>query len=374
MVVLYRKYRPKTFAEIVGQEHIVKTITNAIKLEKISHAYLFYGPRGCGKTTIARLIAKSINCQNRQLKTNNKKPTRSFEPCNKCNSCLEINEGRAMDLIEIDAASNRGIDEIRSLKEGINVVPIKSNYKVYIIDETHQLTKEASNALLKTLEEPPEHAIFVLCTTEYGKIIPTIASRCQQFEFKRLTLPEIVKKLDFICKKEEVRADKEALETIAKAAEGAIRDAESFLDKIISLGNKQIKKEETEEVLGIVGIENVIKLINIISKKEERESLLYVNNIFQSGIDPELFVGKIISYLRDLLLFKVNPNIFERRNIFTKEEEENLKKQKDLFIKEDIVDILKIFLDAQNKIKWSDLPNLPFELAVIDCIKLISKK
>lgn len=364
MAVLYRKYRPKTFSEIVGQEHIVKTITNAIKAGKISHAYLFYGPRGCGKTTIARLIAKSVNCTGKDKK--------SFEPCNKCISCEEINGSRAMDLIEIDAASNRGIDEIRSLKEGINIVPIKSNYKVYIIDEAHQLTKEASNALLKTLEEPPDHAIFILCTTEYGKIIPTISSRCQKFEFKKLNLLEIVKKLEFICKKESVKTQKEALESIAKKSEGAIRDAESFLDKVISLGNKEIKKEETEEILGIIGVESVVKLVDLISKKEEKESLLYINRVFEEGIDPEAFMVKLISYLRDLLLFKVNPDIFERKNIFTKEEEENLNKQKELFEENKIVDIIKIFLQAQGKIKWADLPNLSVEIAVIDAVKAVN--
>jgi DNA polymerase-3 subunit gamma/tau len=360
MPVLYRKYRPKTFSEIIGQEYVVKTIINAIKTGKVSHAYLFYGPRGSGKTTIARLIAKSVNCTGRT--------TNSYEPCNKCISCVEINEGRNMDLIEIDAASNRGIDEIRSLKEGINVVPIKSNYKVYIIDEAHQLTKEASNAFLKTLEEPPAYAIFILCTTEYGKIISTIASRCQRFEFKKLNLPEIVKKLDFICKKENKKAAREALETIAKNSEGSIRDAESFLDKVISLSGKEIKKEDVEEILGIVEIESVVKLVNLIAKREEKEALLHINEVFLSGIDPEAFVGKLVSYLRDLLLFKVNPDIYERKNLFTKEEEENLNEQKKLFSEENIVEILKIFLDAQNRLRWSELPSLPVELAVIDTI------
>lgn len=363
MAVLYRKYRPKTFSEIIGQKNIVKTITNAIKNNKIAHAYLFYGPRGCGKTTLARLIAKSINCMGRK--------ENDFEPCNKCISCFEINEGNAIDLIEIDAASNRGIDEIRDLKEGITVVPVKSKFKVYIIDEAHQLTKEASNALLKTLEEPPEYAIFILCTTEYGKIIPTIASRCQQFEFKKLNISEITEKLNSICKKEGIKVEKDSLEIIAKNAEGAIRDAESFLDKIISLGKKEVKKEEVEELLGIVGIESIKKFVDLLSQKDEKASLIYLHEIFQSGVDIENFIAKLISYLRDLLLFKVSPEIYHHRNIFTKEEEKSLTKQKDLFRESTLVNILKILIDAQNNIKWASLPTLPLELAIIEIIKII---
>ncbi|MDD5551694.1 MAG: DNA polymerase III subunit gamma/tau [Candidatus Pacebacteria bacterium] len=364
MVVIYRKYRPKSFSEIVGQEHIVKTITNAIKDEKVSHAYLFYGPRGCGKTTIARLIAKSVNCTGRK---NN-----DFEPCNKCNSCLEVTQGNSIDLIEIDAASNRGIDEIRDLKEGINVVPIKSKYKVYIIDEAHQLTKEASNALLKTLEEPPGYAIFVLCTTEYGKIIPTISSRCQRFEFKKLTLNEITEKLQMICKKEGTKCQREALELIARTSEGAIRDAEGFLNKVISLEDKDIKKEEVESILGIIGIEPIAKLVDFLAQKKEKEAMIYVNDLCQEGVDIENFAKDMTAYLRDLLLVKVNPEIFEKKNIFTKEEEENLKKQERLFSQETLIKILKIFLEAQNQIKWQDLPSLPFELAIIDSVKVMN--
>ncbi len=202
-LVLYRKYRPKSFSEIIGQEHIVQTLTNAISAGMISHAYLFSGPRGSGKTTIARLFAKAINCEN-------KKPARhneggNFEPCNQCSICSEINQGKSLDLIEIDAASHRGIDEVRELKESIRFVPTKSKYKVYIIDESHQITKDAANALLKTLEEPPSHAIFILATTEVHKMIPTIISRCQRFDFRRLTLPEILKRLEIVSKKESVK-------------------------------------------------------------------------------------------------------------------------------------------------------------------------
>jgi len=218
-LVLYRKYRPQTFGEVIGQEHIVKTLTNSIKGNNISHAYLFSGPRGSGKTTIARIFAKAINCLSRTnfgengngqsgvANKNSPKLVRDenqvngFEPCDKCSSCLEIMAGRSMDLIEIDAASHRGVDDVRELREGIKFAPVKSKYKIFIIDECHQLSKDAANALLKTLEEPPAHAIFLLATTESHKMIPTILSRCQKFDFKRLQVSEIIKKLEFISKK-----------------------------------------------------------------------------------------------------------------------------------------------------------------------------
>ena len=225
-LALYRKYRPKTFAEIVGQEYIVKILTNAIASGMISHAYLFTGPRGVGKTTLARLLAKAVNCQNRK--------EGEYEPCNQCESCQEINQGNSIDLIEIDAASNRGIDDIRELKNGIRFVPSKSKYKVFIIDECHQLSKDANNALLKTLEEPPSHAIFVLATTEIYKMLPTIISRCQRFDFRKLRIEEIVKRLETILKKEKIEYEEPALFLIAREATGSIRDAESLLDKVIS--------------------------------------------------------------------------------------------------------------------------------------------
>ena len=244
-LVLYRKYRPQTFEEVVGQEHVVQTLTNSIKANNISHAYLLCGPRGSGKTTIARLFAKAINCLARKATAEGEKP-QSFEPCNKCDSCLEIMASRSMDLVEIDAASHTGVDDVRQLIEGIKFAPVKSKYKIFIIDECHQLSKSASNALLKTLEEPPAHAIFILATTEVHKMLPTILSRCQKFDFKRLQVPEIIKKLQFISKKENVKFDESALSLIALNSRGSFRDAESLMDECLSFSgnNGTIKTED----------------------------------------------------------------------------------------------------------------------------------
>jgi DNA polymerase-3 subunit gamma/tau len=362
-LVLYRKYRPKTFSEIVGQEYVVQTLTNAISSGMISHAYLFSGPRGSGKTTIARLLAKAINCQNRKEK--------EFEPCNQCSSCLEINNGRSMDLIEIDAASHRGVDEVRELRDGIGFVPTKSKYKVFIIDESHQLTKEASNALLKTLEEPPSHAIFILATTEIHKMIPTIISRCQRFDFRKLTIPEIVKRLEYILEKEKVRIEKAALELIAISASGSIRDAESLLDQALtySAGEKrELKAEDIKEILGLVEIETISKFVDFLCQKKASEAISFLNELIERGSDIQEFTKSLINYLRQALILKItgleagNPII----SGLTKEEFQKLKAQSEVFKEEELRNIINLFLTAENKIKYSPIPQLPIELAIVE--------
>jgi len=365
-LVLYRKYRPQTFSEIIGQEHIVQTLTNAISSGMISHAYLFAGPRGTGKTTVARLLAKAVNCQNRK--------NSEYEPCNQCSSCTEIVEGRSLDLIEIDAASHRGIDEVRELREGIRFVPTKSKYKVFIIDESHQITREAANALLKTLEEPPSHAIFVLATTEIQKMIPTIISRCQRFDFRKLTVPEIIKRLEIISEKEKARIERAALELIALNSGGSIRDGESLLDQVLTFSGTagregQIKAEDIKDLLGLVEIELVSQFTDFLSEKKAPEAVNFLNEITEKGIDLQEFSKALINYLRQALILRLTGPSAEDNPIITgltKEEFQKLQDQAKNFKEGELRNILNLFLEANNKMKYSPIPQLPLELAIIE--------
>src|SRR3989344_1256513 len=264
-VVLYRKYRPQTFADVVGQSHVVTTLKNALTQNRVAHAYLFIGPRGTGKTTVARLLAKTLNCTGRK--------STDPEPCNKCENCLEVLQGRALDLLEIDAASNRGIDEIRALRESVQFHPTKGGYKVYLIDEAHMLTKDAANAFLKTLEEPPPHVVFILATTESQKLLPTIISRTQRFDFRRLSLGEIEGRLEYLVKEEKLKAEKEALRTIAMEADGSIRDAESLLGQIIALGGTSITLETVEKLLGLFSHSRIKEFVDRMLEKDMQEAL-----------------------------------------------------------------------------------------------------
>jgi DNA polymerase-3 subunit gamma/tau len=365
-LALYRKYRPQKFCQLVGQEHVVQTLSNAILMDMISHAYIFCGPRGSGKTTIARILAKAINCQNRKKG--------EFEPCNKCSSCLEIMEGRSLDLIEIDAASHRGIDEIRELRDNVKFAPVKEKYKVFILDEAHQLTKEAVNALLKILEEPPSHAIFIMATTEIHKMIPTIISRCQRFDFRKLKLGEIIKRLEFLAGQEKAKIDKSALELIALNSGGAIRDAESLLDQAMAfagaMNNKDaMKAEDIEELLGITNTNAIAKFVDFIADKKVDGAITFINEIFEGGSDPSEFAKSLINYLRQAMLLKINPDPMNPIIIgITKEEQERLLSQTLRFKPEEIRNIIHVFMEAESKMKYSPIPQLPIELAIVDII------
>lgn len=369
-LVLYRKYRPQSFGEVIGQEHVVQTITNAISGGMVSHAYLFSGPRGSGKTTLARLLAKAVNCQNRK--------ENDFEPCNKCSSCTEINQGRAIDLIEIDAASNRGIDEVRELRDGIKFAPTKSKYKVFIIDECHQLSREAANALLKTLEEPPSHAIFILATTEIHKMIPTIVSRCQRFDFRKLTLQEICKKLEMIIEKEKVKIEKSALELIASNSGGSIRDAESLLGQVLTyswaLKKERIETNDIKTLLGLVDINLISQFVDFILAKDGARAIDFLNEVLERGKDPQEFIKALISYLRQALILKINPALFNPIITgFTKEEKEKLQLQAQNFKEEELRRVLRLFMRAENEMKYASITQLPLELAIIESCGVVPR-
>jgi len=367
-LVLYRKYRPQSFADVAGQEHVTVTISNEIKSGHVAHAYLFSGPRGCGKTTTARIIAKAVNCLNR-------KPDEA-EPCNKCANCLEISSGRAIDMIEIDAASHRGIDDIRELREGIKFAPTKLKYKVFIIDECHQLSKDASNALLKTLEEPPAHAIFILATTELHKILPTILSRCQRFDFRKLALPLLVGRLQKLADLEGIKLEKAALELVALSGGGSVRDAESLLGQVFvfadNAGKKsQVKASDIRQVLGMTENKAVGELAALVSQKNAAAAINYLNEVVENGYDVQEYAKNIVGYLRQGLILSIFGAAAAKNDNsiiagLSDEEFENLRQMTQALGQEKIKKVVEIFLSAQEKIRYSPIPQLPLELAIVE--------
>jgi DNA polymerase-3 subunit gamma/tau len=294
-IVSARKYRPQTFDTVVGQEHITTTLRNAIRHQQLAHAFLFCGPRGVGKTTCARILAKTINCEN---------PTKEGEACNQCNSCKSFNEGTSLNIHELDAASNNSVDDIRTLVEQVRFAPQAGKYKVYIIDEVHMLSSSAFNAFLKTLEEPPPYAIFILATTEKHKILPTILSRCQIFDFKRITTNDTVAHLQDICKKEKIDAEKAALQVIAQKSEGCMRDALSILDKIVSFTNGSVNYQNTLEHLNILDADYYFKMLDCMQQQDLAGALLLYDDIDKKGFEGDLVINGFMEFIRNLLVCK----------------------------------------------------------------------
>ncbi|MCG2809336.1 MAG: DNA polymerase III subunit gamma/tau, partial [Candidatus Portnoybacteria bacterium] len=306
----------------------------------------------------ARLLAKAVNCENRT----------EHKSCGKCSACAEIDNGKSMDLIEVDAASNRGIDEIKELRDGIQFSPSKLKYKIFIIDECHMLTREAFNALLKTLEEPPAHAIFILATTEIQKIPQTIISRCQRFDFYKLSLEKITERLAWISKQEKVAIEKEALELVALNADGAMRDGESLLGQIMSMEDKQITLKEVQDILGVVDIRSVQELAGFLAEKKNSEAIHHINEIFSKGYDPVQFTKSFINYLRKMMILKVDPELAKLIAIeLTKEQLDVITGQGEKFSQPDLIKTIRLFIQAENEVKSADFPQLPLELAVVEC-------
>lgn len=361
MTTLYRKYRPQTWQEVVGQNHIKLTLQREIETGRLAHAFLFSGPRGIGKTTLARLIAKSVNCLNRAAETS--------EPCNQCISCQEITAGRALDVMEIDAASHTSVDNVReNIIESARFMPSKNKYKVFIIDEAHMLSGSAFNALLKILEEPPGHVIFVLATTELYKLPETIVSRCQRFDFKKVNIENIVKRLKNISDEEKIKVDKKVLEQVAFRSEGCLRDAESLLGQIFSTGAAEITEKEAGLVLPRSEMASATQLLELIVQKNLKEALLFLNNLVEGGIDLTQFSEDLISLGRWLLLSKISGDLGKLNFSLDENIIKTIAKLSAQFSIPQLTQLIEVFLKQKIALRNSPVPQLPLELALVSLI------
>jgi len=349
-VALYRAYRPLTFKEVSGQEQIVHTLMNAVRNNKVAHAYLFSGPRGTGKTTIAKIMAKAINCPN----------CVDGEPCNECDICKGINRGMISDVVEIDAASNNGVDEIREIRDKVKYLPSEGKYKVYIIDEVHMLSTGAFNALLKTLEEPPMHAVFILATTEAQKIPATILSRCQRFDFRGVEVKEIISRINHISKQEGFEIEKDAVELIAECAEGGMRDALSLLDEAISYAGNKVSTSDVYQVSGAVDLDNILSLADSLLEKDSAKVLKSLETIIDLGKEIPKICTDLISFYRDLLLFKNNHKA--EKSIYSNLEFVKLAKK---VTNQKIYFYLNVLNEAQNNMKFTNQKRTYLELALV---------
>ena len=356
-LALYRKYRPRVFEEVIGQDHIVKTLVNQIKMDKINHAYLFTWSRGTGKTSTAKIFAKAINCTN----------SKNGSPCGECEVCKAL-EGTNIDILEIDAASNNGVDEIRDLREKVKYPPVVAKYKVYIIDEVHMLSSSAFNALLKTLEEPPAHTVFILATTEVHKLPATILSRCLRFDFRLVSLAELSSLLRNILQKEGVKFDEQSINAIARAGEGSVRDTLSIADRCVSFAGNELTYQKVISVLGIAEREVLINLTNKILDKKIGEALVELDSVLSSGKSPLVFSNDIISYFRDLLLIstlgdKSREIVVVKDDVYAEMKKQAAEENYAVIIK--AIDILS---GVEQELRYSAKPRIVLETAIIKVI------
>lgn len=354
---LYRKFRPITFSEIVGQEHITRTLRNQIIAGRVGHAYLFNGGRGTGKTSAAKILARAINCLN----------PKDGEPCNECEICKGAINGSLTDIVEMDAASNNSVEDIRSIREEVNFLPTKAKYRVYIIDEVHMLSTGAFNALLKTLEEPPEHVKFILATTEPQKLPATILSRCQRFDFKKISNENIIKRLNIVCEKSNIEITKEALNIIAVLSEGAMRDALSILERCIQDGENKIDEDKIKDLVGIPKITYIHQLTESILEYDVDKALANIDEVLEDGKDINNLLWELIKYVKDILVYKASNKL----ELYSEEELNKIKIISEKVSKEKLVDIIYQLSNLENDIKWSTQKIIMFQAGII---KLCSKQ
>ncbi len=354
-IVLARRYRPQKFDEVVGQEHITQTLKNAVSSGKLGHAYLFVGPRGVGKTSCARILAKSLNC----------KDAPTINPCGKCSACIEIAEGRSLDVIEIDGASNRLIEDVRTLRENVKFAPVLGKYKIYIIDEVHMLTREAFNALLKTLEEPPEHVKFIFATTQPAKVLPTILSRCQRFEFNRISVLKIIAKLEEIVKVEKVSIKKDVFFDIAKMSDGSMRDAESILDQLITFSKEEIKPSDVIAVMGLIEQDAYFEFVEALKNKDAQFCIDFIAKLFTRGKNISKFISGLQWHLRNIMLAKIMKSNLEELLDLPKEVVEKVIQQGKNTSLQEVVNMFTALISTEDMAKKIGSYRIPLEVMVI---------
>ncbi len=348
---LYRRFRPTSFSEMVGQEHITRTLKNQIMSGRVGHAYLFNGGRGTGKTSAAKILARAINCLNPQ----------NGEPCNECEICKEAINGSLTDIVEMDAASNNSVEDVRQIREEVNFLPTKAKYRVYIIDEVHMLSTGAFNALLKTLEEPPEHVKFILATTEPQKLPATILSRCQRFDFKQISNEDIIKRLKIVCDEMKIEITEEALKVIDILAEGGMRDALSILERCLQDGETKIDEDKVKDLVGIPKITYINKIVKAIANKDVNEALITIEEVTNDGKDIQNFLWEIIKYVKDILVYKSSKKL----DLYSETELKNIEELSNKFSKEELLNVIYILSNLENDIKYSSQKLILFQVGII---------